>query len=349
MILESPDTTEPDKKRSKTEIKSQEKPTTKSKTASKPSKATPKMTTTNDDFSGFSDAESEDDVASKSLAEVTGDILAGFSSDSSSDEEDAQDSSSKPTAISKIPSLPDSADLQSQLAQAKSQTASDPDAVRGVVFLSRIPHGFYEPQMKSYFAQFGDVTRLRLSRNKLTGKAKHYGYIEFASSAVAEVVAKTMDKYLMFGHILQAKLLKPEEVHPNLWKGSGSRFKAMPRNKIEGKGLENGSSREKWEKKVAKEGKRREGRRKMLEKEFGYEFETPALKHVDSVPRKIEDKKEGETVAEIENEKDVVEQEDKKDVVEVEDKKDQGEVDASNKRKKTQEKKKTTKKPRLST
>lgn len=35
-----------------------------------------------------------------------------------------------------------------------------------MIFLGRIPHGFHEEQMKSYFAQFGDVTRLRLSRNK---------------------------------------------------------------------------------------------------------------------------------------------------------------------------------------
>ena len=35
-----------------------------------------------------------------------------------------------------------------------------------MIFLGRIPHGFHEEQMKSYFAQFGEVTRLRLSRNK---------------------------------------------------------------------------------------------------------------------------------------------------------------------------------------
>jgi nucleolar protein 15 len=36
----------------------------------------------------------------------------------------------------------------------------------GVVYLSRIPHGFYEDQMRAYFSQFGEVSRLRLSRNK---------------------------------------------------------------------------------------------------------------------------------------------------------------------------------------
>lgn len=29
-----------------------------------------------------------------------------------------------------------------------------------------LPHGFYEDQLKGYLSQFGDVTRLRISRNK---------------------------------------------------------------------------------------------------------------------------------------------------------------------------------------
>jgi nucleolar protein 15 len=34
------------------------------------------------------------------------------------------------------------------------------------VYLGRIPHGFYEEEIKGYFSQFGEVTRVRLSRSK---------------------------------------------------------------------------------------------------------------------------------------------------------------------------------------
>lgn len=37
---------------------------------------------------------------------------------------------------------------------------------RGVIYVGRIPHGFYEKQMKSYFSQFGKVLRLKISRNR---------------------------------------------------------------------------------------------------------------------------------------------------------------------------------------
>lgn len=41
-----------------------------------------------------------------------------------------------------------------------------PPGERGVIYLGRIPHGFYEDEMRSYFSQFGSVTRLKLYRSK---------------------------------------------------------------------------------------------------------------------------------------------------------------------------------------
>ena len=49
-----------------------------------------------------------------------------------------------------------------------------------MVYLGRIPHGFYEEQMKTYFTQFGDVTRLRLSRNK---KVRSHNTPQFLADA----------------------------------------------------------------------------------------------------------------------------------------------------------------------
>lgn len=51
-----------------------------------------------------------------------------------------------------------------QTPRAHAYVATQPKT--GTVYLGRIPHGFYEEEMRSYFSQFGEVTRLRLSRNK---------------------------------------------------------------------------------------------------------------------------------------------------------------------------------------
>lgn len=44
---------------------------------------------------------------------------------------------------------------------------------RGVVYLGRIPYGFFEDPMRQFFSQFGEITRLRLSRNKKVRMALH--------------------------------------------------------------------------------------------------------------------------------------------------------------------------------
>ncbi|KAI9358591.1 hypothetical protein DFJ73DRAFT_819010 [Zopfochytrium polystomum] len=94
----------------------------------------------------------------------------------------------------------------------------------GVVYLGRIPHGFYEAEMLSYFKQFGEVVRLKLSRSKKTGKSKHYAFIEFENEGVAKHVVEAMNGYLLFNHILQCKLVPRDEVHPLTFAGADRPF-----------------------------------------------------------------------------------------------------------------------------
>jgi len=104
----------------------------------------------------------------------------------------------------------------------------DADDRPRVLYVGHVPHGFYEEQMRAYFGQFGDVTRLRLSRNKKTGRSKHYAYCEFKHPEVAAIVAESMDNYLLFESVLKVRLMTAEECHKDLWKGANRAFKAVP-------------------------------------------------------------------------------------------------------------------------
>lgn len=68
-----------------------------------------------------------------------------------------------------------------------------------------------------------------------TGRSKHYAFIEFDSSRVAEIVAETMDNYLLMGHILRCKVVPKSEVHPQLWIGANKKFKVLPKAILEQK------------------------------------------------------------------------------------------------------------------
>lgn len=137
--------------------------------------------------------------------------------------------------------------------------------------------------MKAYFSQFGEITKLRLSRNRLTGRSKHYAFIEFSSTTVAKIVADTMDNYLMYGHIVKCKFVPKEQLHPEIWKGANRRFKVTPWNRIEKKRLAKGKTRDQWSKSIESEQKKRQAKVNKL-KALGYELDLPQLKSVDDVP-----------------------------------------------------------------
>lgn len=248
-------------------------PTTHKSAASKQAKPKPTQTVVADskalevvDDDVWADSE-EDDIADQSAA-----LLQGFESSDEDEDDDA-------AAVSEIPAIPTDKTLAKKL---KAASKADEEGA-GVVYVGRIPHGFYEHQMRAYFSQFGEITRLRLSRNKKTGHSKHYAFIEFASREVAKIVAATMNKYLLFGHILQVRTLAPEEVHPDLFKGANKRFKTIPRNKIQGRQLRLPKERDIWEKRIANENRRRKDKEDQL-KMLGYVYKAPKLTSTKAIP-----------------------------------------------------------------
>eukprot|EP00246_Nothoceros_aenigmaticus_P005944 TRINITY_DN184_c0_g2_i1.p1 TRINITY_DN184_c0_g2~~TRINITY_DN184_c0_g2_i1.p1 ORF type:complete len:275 (-),score=52.74 TRINITY_DN184_c0_g2_i1:562-1386(-) len=102
-----------------------------------------------------------------------------------------------------------------------------------VIYVGRIPHGFYEDQMRGFFGQFGTITRLRISRNKKTGSSKHYAFVEFESPEVAVIVADSMHNYLLFESMLQVRQVPLERIHPQMWVGANKKFRPTPSKKIQ--------------------------------------------------------------------------------------------------------------------
>ena len=144
----------------------------------------------------------------------------------------------------------------------------------GVLYLGHIPHGFYEAQMRGFFSQFGDVSKLRLSRNKKTGRSRHYAFIEFADRHVAAVVAETMDGYLLCNKQLVCKVVDPEKLHERVWVGANKKFQKVPWRSIARNQLNQRRSAEKQrarqERLVQKENKKRA---KLQKLGIDYEFE----------------------------------------------------------------------------
>ncbi|ETW83275.1 hypothetical protein HETIRDRAFT_315159, partial [Heterobasidion irregulare TC 32-1] len=199
--------------------------------------------------------------------------LHGFSTDEDSSDED-MDGDVDGIDVGKLPTIArDDATVKRKLQKAKRQPTED----RGVVSLSRLPHGFYENQLKAYFAQFGNVTRVRLSRNKKTGRSKHYAFVEFDSSSVAQIVAETMDNYLLLGHILKCSVIPKDTIHPELWIGANRKWRVVPRDRIAR--VQHNKPRTEDEQQVAEKRlvkRQSERKRKLAEAGIDYDFDKVA-------------------------------------------------------------------------
>ncbi|KAG5133537.1 hypothetical protein JHK82_024725 [Glycine max] len=74
-----------------------------------------------------------------------------------------------------------------------------PENTATVLYVGRIPHGFYEKEME------------------------------------AKIVADTMHNYLLFEHLLQVYVIPPEHVHPRIWRGFNYHYKPLDSVQIERK------------------------------------------------------------------------------------------------------------------
>ncbi|KAK8094527.1 hypothetical protein PG997_001212 [Apiospora hydei] len=228
------------------------------KKATKASKSKPEP----EDDQTFSEEDEEEERQILKLAGVDGDDDEDDEADDALEFKDGDD-------VGKIPAPPP--------AKKGAKSNDGEKGETGVVYIGHIPHGFFENQLRSYFTQFGDILNLRVSRNKKTGRSKHYAFLEFAEESTADYVVKSMDNYLMFGRILKVKRVPQSQIHESLWTGSNRRFKAIPHTKLAANQLKKAKTETQWAEKVARTNKKRADQAAKL-KALGYEFDTPELK-----------------------------------------------------------------------
>ncbi|CDQ71126.1 unnamed protein product [Oncorhynchus mykiss] len=131
----------------------------------------------------------------------------------------------KPTKALLALNPKEEAEFKKKVQEVKKRPNKGHQISPGVIYVGHLPTGLFEPQLKSYFEQFGKVVRLRLSRSKKTGGSKGYAFVEFDCDDVAKIVAETMNNYLMGERLIKCHLVPAEKVHEKLFVGSQREFK----------------------------------------------------------------------------------------------------------------------------
>jgi len=101
---------------------------------------------------------------------------------------------------------------------------------KGIVYIGHLPRGFEESELRKFFEQFGNISKLRVARSKSTARSKGYAFLEFESKAVAEIAVKTMDGYMMFGKKVQCHLV--DTPHKDTFKHANREWNFVPNQLI---------------------------------------------------------------------------------------------------------------------
>ncbi|XP_076897605.1 heterogeneous nuclear ribonucleoprotein 1-like [Bidens hawaiensis] len=88
----------------------------------------------------------------------------------------------------------------------------EPD--NGKLFIGGISWDTDEDRLKEYFSSYGEVIEAVIMRDRLTGRARGFGFVVFVDPAVAERVVK--EKHMIDGRTVEAKKAVPREDHHGL-------------------------------------------------------------------------------------------------------------------------------------
>lgn len=101
--------------------------------------------------------------------------------------------------------------------------------------------------------------------------------------SVANIVAETMDNYLLLGHILRCKVLPSEEAHPDLWVGANRKYRAVPSVRLERARLEKPRTKDEQEKAERRLTKRQASKKAKLA-ELGIDYDLEPVSFVRPPP-----------------------------------------------------------------
>ncbi|GLU23874.1 hypothetical protein SLE2022_398500 [Rubroshorea leprosula] len=79
----------------------------------------------------------------------------------------------------------------------------------GKLFIGGISWDTDEERLKEYFRKYGEVVEAVIMRDRITGRARGFGFVVFADPAVAERVI--MDKHMIDGRTVEAKKAVPRD------------------------------------------------------------------------------------------------------------------------------------------
>ena len=82
------------------------------------------------------------------------------------------------------------------------------------IYVSNLPFAVTDEDLKSYFADYGEVSSAKIIMDKYTNRSKGFGFVEMTDDAAAQKAIGELDGATVEGRAIRVAVAKPREERP---------------------------------------------------------------------------------------------------------------------------------------
>lgn len=82
------------------------------------------------------------------------------------------------------------------------------------IYVSNLPFAVVDEDLRSYFAEYGEVTSAKVIMDKYTNRSKGFGFVEMTDDAAAEKAIAELNGATVEGRQIRVNVARPKEDKP---------------------------------------------------------------------------------------------------------------------------------------
>lgn len=82
------------------------------------------------------------------------------------------------------------------------------------IYVSNLSFAVVDEDLRSYFAEYGEVTSAKVIMDKYTNRSKGFGFVEMSDDAAAQKAIAELDGATVDGRAIKVSVAKPREERP---------------------------------------------------------------------------------------------------------------------------------------
>jgi len=82
------------------------------------------------------------------------------------------------------------------------------------IYVSNLSFAVTDEDLRSYFAEYGEVTSAKVIMDKYTNRSKGFGFVEMSDDAAAQKAIAELDGATVDGRTIKVNVARPKEERP---------------------------------------------------------------------------------------------------------------------------------------